>query len=520
MTAIPLFKVYMNKNAPEMVGNVLMSGMITQAKKVEEFEESLKQFFYWPYVITINSTTSGLTLAYRLLGITKQDKVISTPLTCFATTCAILANTENIVWADTDPETCNIDLEDVKKKITSETKALSFVHWAGVPVDLDKVKELKQYAKETFGIDLGVVEDCAHAFGTEWNNRKLGTHGNIAVYSLQANKHLTTGDGGILVLPNEEMYNRAKLLRWYGIDRENRSKPGTDFRLEPDIPEWGYKFNMNDINATIGLANLPDMTKLLSVSQNNANIYDRHFKDCNNIKTYTRDKRATPSFWIYTLRVLNGLKPLFLQFMKEKGIVVSQVHSRNDNHSCVKDLQTELPKLKIVENEIVSIPCGWWVSEKDREYIINTVKEFDKRYTLNSLTESSHDNSFIQPLGYGRDKIYIELLNHLNSYTNGTPVITDEMRQQIYVLNVAGKIVSSAKLVYEDKVYDPVGHIEDVVTLTEHRGKGYGKILVKYLCKLALTKCHKVILSAKPELQKFYQDCGLEATGIAFTSRR
>jgi dTDP-4-amino-4,6-dideoxygalactose transaminase len=205
---IPLFKVNMDNNL-EIVMNTLTSGMITQGSKVEEFENKLKEYFNYPYILTLNSATSGLTLAYRLLNLNNDDVVISTPLTCFATNAAILANNLNIIWADTDPNTCNIDLQDVKNKINENTKVLTFVHWGGIPVNLDIVEELKIYTKNTYGHDLYIVEDCAHSFGSEFNGKKLGTYGNICVFSLQAIKHLTSGDGGLIFLPNEEMYKRA-----------------------------------------------------------------------------------------------------------------------------------------------------------------------------------------------------------------------------------------------------------------------------------------------------------------------
>ena len=114
------------------------------------------------------------------------------------------------MWCDTDPNTCMIDLEDVKRKITEHTTLLTFVHWGGNVVDLDKVEDLKDYAKTKFGTTLNVVEDCAHAFGSMFKNQKVGTLGkNICVFSLQAIKHLTTGDGGLIFLPNEELYERA-----------------------------------------------------------------------------------------------------------------------------------------------------------------------------------------------------------------------------------------------------------------------------------------------------------------------
>lgn len=507
--SIPLFKVYMNNNL-DSVMDTLKSGMITQGQKVEEFEEKLKKYFNYPYLLGLNSATSGLTLAYRLLNLNPDtDYVISTPLTCFATNASILANNLKIIWADTDSNTCNIDLEDVKKKINSNTKVLSFVHWGGNPVDLDKVEELKEYALEKYEIELKVVEDCAHAFGTELNYKKLGTHGNICVFSLQAIKHLTTGDGGLIFLPNEEMYNRAKLLRWFGIDREKRSLPGSDFRLEPDISEYGYKFHMNDINASIGLANLPNIDNILEKCKENARFYKDNLKDLGSIKLFGEIKNSTPSYWIYTLRILYNRKNEFIQYMKFKGIVVSQVHGRNDKHSCLKVSVGNLPNLDLLEKQIISIPVGWWITKEQREYIVTCIKEFsDSLYITTLNTEDSLEE-------------YANLLCQMNGYKEKDKKLelTKDVSKTIYIMKLNNKIISTAKLFIEEKIYQPVGHIEDVVTDNQHRNKGYGKSLIKYIINKAINdmNCYKVILNCKEELNNFYTKCGMTKTGSAFT---
>jgi dTDP-4-amino-4,6-dideoxygalactose transaminase/GNAT superfamily N-acetyltransferase len=505
---IPLFKVQMNENAVGLVSKTLASGMITQAKMVEEFETKLKEYFNHPFVLTLNSATAGLTLAHRLLGVGHGDKVISTPLTCFATNAAILANQADIVWADVDEETCNIDLDDVKNKLTKNTKAVSFVHWGGNPVDMSKVEELKQYAKTTFGTELGIVEDCAHAFGAEYNNKKLGTFGNIAVFSFQAIKHLTTGDGGLIIVPNKDMYDRAKLLRWYGIDRENRSKKGTDFRLEDDIVEYGYKFHMNDINASIGLANLPVVDTIIKRCRSNAEFYDKEFNNIHGIEKVKVSERANPSYWIYTIKILHNKKKDFQQYMKEKGIVVSQVHSRNDKNTCVSKYQSKLPQLDRLEKQIISIPVGWWVTEKGREYIANSIHTY---FTKNSVT--------IRKLLPTELHVYKDLLKEMNNYIDHTKTsINDKLTDKIYVVVSGSQIVSTAKLWVEDKVFEPVGHIEDVVTFDKYRGKGYGKLLVKNLNKIALESlnCYKVVLSCKEGLNNFYESCGMKQNGVSF----
>ncbi len=374
-TNIPLFKVFMSPNISKPVTNTLLSGFITQGPKIEEFEKKLIKYFNHPWILTLNSATSGLTLALRLLKdqlqLTDSDEVLCTALTCTATNWPVLANGLRIKWVDVDPETCNMDLDDLKNKLSPKTKVILFVHWGGYPVDLTTVKAIQDYAQLKFGTQPLVVEDCAHAFGAKYKDNFLGTHGNIAIFSLQAIKHLTTGDGGLIFLPTEELYQKAKLLRWFGIDREKRSGGG-DFRLEPDISDWGYKFHMNDINATIGIENLKYISKNLEIIRGNAEFY---FKELNNVVGLPQNSRdRIASWWIFTITVKN--KPEFTKYMKECGITVSQVHGRNDKHSCVSELASSLPQLDKLEPEIVAIPVGWWVTNMNREYIVKCIKKF------------------------------------------------------------------------------------------------------------------------------------------------
>lgn len=384
---IPLFKVFMSKDVICPLNDVIMSGFITQGPKVDEFEASLKEFIGNPYILTLNSATAGLTLALRLLkdkdndnnwpGFDEKDDIVLTPaLTCFATTASILANNVNIRWLDVDLNTSNIDMNDLKNKLSQKTKVIYLVHWGGNPVDLDSLKELQEYSLQNFGFKPMIVEDCAHAFGAEYNGKKIGSNENICVFSLQAIKHLTTGDGGIITLPNEKLYERCKLLRWYGIDRDKRNYKGKDFRLENDIVEYGYKFHMNDINATIGLYNLPHMNSILEKNRANAAYFDEHLKNNQGIKLMENNSKCNSAYWLYSLRVLNGKKNEFMEKMKEAGIMTSQVHNRNDINSCVNDYLEVLPNLDIMEKELVCIPVGWWLTNENLEHIVNSINLF------------------------------------------------------------------------------------------------------------------------------------------------
>ena len=371
----------MSESVLEPITTTLLSGHITQGPRVEEFEEKLSKVFNHPYIVTLNSATSGLTLALRMIKdslpvLPEGDtyEVLSVPLTCMATNVPILATGLGIKWVDVHPETGLIDLDDLERKITTKTRILTFVHWGGYPVDMDHLNEVLDRKERELGFRVKVIEDCAHAFLSEYKGRMLGATGNYAVFSLQAIKHLTTGDGGLLFCPDEESYNLAKILRWYGIDRDKRNYKGKDFRLEADVKDWGYKFHMNDINATIGLANLPHVPALIERARETARYYDAHIANPR-VKCYQPfSEERKSAFWLYTLMVDD--KQAFIDHMKARGVMVSQVHQRNDVHTCFSEFRAELPHLDRVEQHIVCIPVGWWVSETDRALVVAVINSF------------------------------------------------------------------------------------------------------------------------------------------------
>jgi dTDP-4-amino-4,6-dideoxygalactose transaminase len=391
-TPIQLFKVYMSKTAKDVVGVTLDSGYIGQGQKVEEFETLLKERFKNDYVLTTNSATSAEHLAIHLLkapfkgvisyggvafseshwdGIKDGEEVLATPLTCTASNFPILGNHLKLKWVDIDPKSLNMDLDDLARKITPNTKAIMLVHWGGYPVDLDKVVEIQNQAYHNFGFKPAVIEDCAHAFGSTFKGQPMGSHGNICTFSFQAIKHLTAVDGGALVVPHENLYRRGKLLRWYGINRESNKK---DFRCEVDISEWGFKFHMNDVNATIGIENLKEVDEnVIKIHKSNAKFYDDNLKNVLGLTLLERDSRMDSSFWIYSMLVER--KQEFMDYMKQCGIIVSQVHERNDIHSCVRDYKTILPNLDKITPRLISIPVGWWVTEENREYVVDCIKK-------------------------------------------------------------------------------------------------------------------------------------------------
>lgn len=360
---IPLFKVFMSPGVDRPLLKVIHSGYVGQGPKVDEFEEKLRTFIGNPYVLTVNSGTSALQLALRLAGVSHGDDVISTPMTCTATNWPILAAGANIVWADINPRTGNMDPESVKRKLTKKTKAIICVDWGGYPCDIDAIK------KNAGGIPL--IEDAAHAFGAMYKGKKVGQTADFTCFSFQAIKHLTTVDGGALAVRTKADYQRGILLRWYGIDRNKRSQEN---RIEIDVREWGYKFHMNDVCAAIGIENLKYTEKILAKHRDNAAFYRKALSKLPYVQLTEELPEYGSSYWLFTILVKD--RHSFLKHMSDRGIMVSQVHRRNDTHPVVSKFRTDLPGVDEFSEHMVCIPVGWWLTKRERSLIAGAVKSY------------------------------------------------------------------------------------------------------------------------------------------------
>jgi perosamine synthetase len=371
---IPLFAVHMPKEVDAPLLEVLHSGYIGQGPKVDEFELLLSKYFGTRNILTLNTGTSALHLAYRLAGIDCKYEVISTPMTCSATNLPILANNGEIVWADIHPKTGLIDVLDVERKITEFTKAIVCVDWGGTPCDLDALMALGAKYK------LKVIEDAAHAFGATYKKRKVGTLADFTIFSLQAIKHITTIDGGLLMCKSTDDYRQGKLLRWYGIDRETDRK---DSRIEENIADWGYKFHMNDVTATIGIVQLGFIDGILEQHRANAKYYAENL-DPKVYYPHTKDLtyECNPSYWLYTVVMPSpDMRDAFVEYMKQNNVQVSRVHARNDTHSVFGEFQRNLPNVTRYNDSMVCIPVNWKLTKEEKAYIVSLCNKFAKEYS-------------------------------------------------------------------------------------------------------------------------------------------
>jgi dTDP-4-amino-4,6-dideoxygalactose transaminase len=345
------------------------SGWLAQSGKVKEFEEKFCEEFGYKYAVALNSGTAALDMAYHLVGIGPGDKVLTPVLTCTATNIPLVHRKAHIVFCDID-DGLTIDYEDVKKKISPdwydydyktykkrETKALVTVNLGGIGTD-DRVFDI---AEEN---DVPVIVDAAQALGITQER------GDYICYSFQAIKHFTTGDGGMIVLSNEEDYERAKRLRWFGIDRDRRAKMNFDFSPSNravcmDMDEPGFKTHMNDIQATMGIVGL----------SHNKEILDHRYE----IGEVYIDKLKIPviaggSWWLFCV-MLEGRDEGKMDKIKASGVECDLVHLRNDIFTPFGSKRLNLPNMNKIESQYLYIPIHSNMTVEDAEYVAEVINE-------------------------------------------------------------------------------------------------------------------------------------------------
>ncbi len=359
---IPLFKVFMSDDIGDFVIPVLQSGYVGEGEYCKAFEKKFGEYIENDNVVLVNSGTSALTMALKLAGVGPGDVVVSTPMTCLATNMAILSVGADIIWADILPDG-TIDPDDVKRKIIKaryEPKAIMCMDWGGLPCELN---ELKTVADLYGGI---IIEDACQALGSKYDGKPVGNYAHFSAFSFQAIKHLTAIDGGALAINvNSNSVEKAKMMRWFGLDRN----AGADMRCNQDPPVAGYKWQMNDVLASIGLSNLRHLPEIISKTKKHAKFYNERFG-------IQSDSIRESGYWLYTIFVENV--DHFIQYMRDNFVECSRVHDRNDTKTIFKKYKTYLPGVDWFDTHHCCIPVGWWLSDDEIEKIASLIAKYKK----------------------------------------------------------------------------------------------------------------------------------------------
>ncbi len=363
---IVMFYPYVSERAIQQVEETLRSRWIGQGPKVNEFEAKLQATLDIPYAVAVNGVASAVCLALAVAGVGPGDEVITTPQACTAVNHPILEQYATPVFADIQYLTANIDPADIEHRITERTKAIICVHWGGYPCDMDEIHEIAARYQ------LAVVEDATDALGATYRGKPIGAISRFTCFSFQAIQQITTGEGGMLTVLNEEDYEAARRRRWFGIDRVRR-KPTPDGYYDFDVWETGYGYHMTDVAAAIGLAHLDELEAILTRRVEIADAYRESLASVAGVTLFESKPDRTSAHHLFTMHVER--RDDFCRMMRAKGIDVSVVHVRNDQYTVFGGLRSDLPTLDRFAQTHISIPIHDRLTDEDVGYVIQCIQQ-------------------------------------------------------------------------------------------------------------------------------------------------
>ncbi len=319
--SVPFFRMKFTQAEIDAVTNTIKSGWLTTGNISHKLEDRFCRYVDADYGAAVGSCTAGLHLALKVLGLSKGDEVITTPFTFVASTEAILHCGARPVFADIDPVTLNIDPKDIERKITKRTKAIVPVHIAGLPCRMDKIMGLAKKHK------LSIVNDSAHAIGAEFKGKKIGAYGDLSSFSFYATKNLTTAEGGIVTTNNKNLAEEIRVLSLHGMDKKAWKRYLEHGSWYYEVVSLGYKYNLADMNAALGLAMMDRLDTLQKKRERAASWYDEMLGKFEEIELPARDKDSRHAWHLYIIKLnLDKLKidrDKFIRELTENGVGTS-----------------------------------------------------------------------------------------------------------------------------------------------------------------------------------------------------
>ena len=369
---IPYGRQTIDEDDINAVVDVLKSDYLTTGPKIAEFEQAVASYTGAKYAVAISNGTSALHAACFAAGIGQGDEVITTPLTFAASANCVLYCGGTPVFADVDPYTYNIDPKDIRKKITDKTKAIIAVHLAGQPCDMDEIHSIAQEH------NLIVIEDGAHALGSVYKGKKVGCLSDMTTFSFHPVKPITTGEGGMIMTDNEELYKRLVLFRSHGITRDNSMmtrNEGPWFYQQLDL---GYNYRITDIQCALGCSQMRKLDKFLKRRRELVERYNNAFIECDNIVTPYQLPDTQSGWHLYIVQVKNHDRKQVFETLRDKGIGVNvhyipvYMHPYYQEHG-YKDVHCA--NAEEIYSHIISLPLYPGLTDDQQDYVIDTLKQ-------------------------------------------------------------------------------------------------------------------------------------------------
>ncbi len=369
---IPYGRQIIDDDDIQAVVDVLKSDYLTTGLKIAEFEQSVSDYVGAKYAVAVSNGTAALHAACFAAGIGEGDEVITTPITFAASANCVLYCGGKPVFADIDPQTYNIDAEDIKRKITARTKAVIPVHLAGQPCDMDAIHKI---AEE---YHLMVIEDGAHALGSVYKGKKIGALSDMTTFSFHPVKPITTGEGGMVVTDDEELYQRLVLFRSHGITRD------ASLLTEDGGPwfyqqlELGYNYRITDIQCALGCSQMKKLQRFIGRRRELAARYDEALKDCPHLLLPYQLPQTESGYHLYIIQVTDCDRRQVFEELRAKGVGVNVHYIPVYYHPYYREHgygDVCCPHAEQLYQRMMSIPLHAGMTDAQQDYVIQCIKE-------------------------------------------------------------------------------------------------------------------------------------------------
>ena len=373
---VPLSDIDLDEEEIEEVTKVLKSKWLSMGPVTQRFEEEFANYLgvNVKYAFGVSNGTAALHIAHKVLEIKEGDEVIVPSLTFVATANSVLYCGAKPVFADiTGLDNFDISPDDILEKITNKTKAITIVHYAGYPCDMDAIMEIAN------DHDLKVIEDAAHAPGAEYKGRKCGTIGDIGCFSFFANKNLVTGEGGMVVTNNDALAEKIRITRSHGMTTLTWDRH-KGHAHSYDVVDLGFNYRINEIASAIGLVQLRKLDENNEKRRKIVEEYRKRLEDISGISVPFKDHKEKPSYHIFPILLAEDIsRDVFREGLKEKLIQTSMhyppIHLFTYYRKMFGFKEEMLPKTEFVGEYEVTMPLYPIMRQEDIRYIINTIKE-------------------------------------------------------------------------------------------------------------------------------------------------
>ena len=370
---VPFFSPWVTKEDKKAVMNALNSTLLTDGPKLREFEEAFAKFTGAKYAIGVSNATSALHLSLKALGIKKGDEVIVPDITFVATANAVVLSGAIPIFADIEKETMNISLDSIKKKISSKTKIILPVHFAGKSCDILKINKI---AKEN---NLKIIEDCAHAIGTTYNKKHVGNFGSAGCFSFYPTKNITTIEGGMIITNSKDVAKYVMSARNHGLTKTLTQRYSHGKPWDYNVDESGYNYRLDEIRSALGLSQLKRIKKLSELRKSKFEHYNKRLKGIRHLITPTSSSNTDHAYHLYIVRVEKNDKvsrdELFKQLL-QSGISTSVHYKPLHKFTTFSKFRNSVNDLKNSEqmyDEIISLPFYPNMSKKQQDYVIDSI---------------------------------------------------------------------------------------------------------------------------------------------------